>query len=168
VVNPLPFDVARDYFGGPVVAVAVHASARHNGQPPAASSVSSSQWPRRGRQLLEQGWMARAPMLREWLESQVLRAENSAPRAQPSYWTTRRVLDRVLDMAEAEIIRLRAVQNPPDLVLTPAIEGIGLLEFYRAEEAIAAGRRAAEEQLPRLRELHAQSRQPRPMAPAAS
>lgn len=56
------------------------------------------------------------------------------------YWTTRRVLDRVLDLAEDEIVRLRTQANPPDLVLAPAVGDIGLLEFYRAADAIAAGR----------------------------
>ena len=59
----------------------------------------------------------------------------------------------MLDIAEAEIIRLRAAASAPDLVLAPMAEGIGLLEFYRAREAIAAGRRVAQEQLPNVRRL---------------
>jgi NTE family protein len=134
-----------------VVAVAVHAGARHR-RPPSELSAPSPQWPRRVRQLLHQPWMARAPVLREWLKSQVERAEVAAPRTRP-YWTTRRVLDRVLDIAEAEIIRLRAATNAPDLILAPVVDDIGLLEFYRADEAIAAGRRVAQEQLPGIRAL---------------
>jgi NTE family protein len=53
------------------------------------------------------------------------------------------VLDRVLDLAEDEIVRLRTPASPPDLVLAPAVGDIGLLEFYRAADAIAAGRQAA-------------------------
>lgn len=150
VVNPVPFDVARDRFGGPVVAVAVHSAARTARPPPAELPVPSPQWPRHVRQLLRQSWMPEAPALREWLEAQVERAENAAPRTRP-YWTARRVLDRVLDIAEAEIIRLRAASSPPDLMLTPAVDGIGLLEFYRASEAIEAGHEAARQALPQLR-----------------
>lgn len=151
VVNPLPFDVARARFGGPVVAVST--GTRHT-QPTSAAmaALPSPQWPRRVRQLLNQSWMVRAPALREWLESQVERAESAVPKIKP-YWTTRRVFDRVLGIAEAEIIRLRAMANPPDLLLTPTIPGIGLLEFYRAREAIEAGRRAARDALPELRGL---------------
>jgi len=152
VVNPLPFDVARQRFGGPVVAVAVHAAMRHTGALPSEIPAPSRQWPRHVRQLLEQSWMQRAPALREWLHAQVRRAENGAPRSRP-YWTTRRVLDRVLDVAEAEIVRLRASIHPPDLILSPSVSDIGFLEFYRAGEAIAAGRHAALEQLPALRAL---------------
>lgn len=150
VVNPLPFDVARTYFGGPVVAVST--GTRHTQPPAMALSLPSSQWPQRVRHLLNQPWMVRAPALREWLESQIERAENVTPKNKP-FWTTRRVLDRVLGIAEAEIIRLRAKTNPPDLLLTPTVHGMGLLEFYRAREAIEAGRRAAREALPRLRTL---------------
>ena len=156
VVNPLPFDVARARFGGPVVAVAVHAGSRNCQVSPSELPAPSAQWPARVRQLLRQPWIARAPVLREWLQSQLARAENSAPPAKP-YWTTRRVLDRVLDIAEAEIIRLRAAGSAPDLVVAPVVEDIGLLEFYRAREAIAAGRRAAHERLPEIRSLLAQT-----------
>lgn len=152
VVNPLPFDVARERFGGPVVAVAVHAAMRHRGAQPAEIPVPSQQWPKHVRQLLDQSWTKRAPALREWLSAQVERAENGTPRTRP-YWTTRRVLDRVLDVAEGEIVRLRASIHPPDLLLAPSVSDIGFMEFYRAAEAIAAGRRAAEAQLPALRAL---------------
>lgn len=147
VANPLPSDVARERFGGPVVAIAVHASARRSRPLPARSP----QWPARVRQLLEQRWMARAPGMRTWLEAQLAdHVRNSAARP---YWTAPRVLDRVLDVAEAEIVRLRAVASPPDLTLAPEVGGIGLIEFYRAREAIEAGRRVTEERLPDLERL---------------
>jgi NTE family protein len=154
VLNPLPFDVARERFGGPVVAVAVHAAARGLKRP-APPTAPSSQWPVRVRQLLDQSWMARAPALRSWLKEQLenYRKKNNGNNNRKSYWTTRRVLDRALNIAEAEIVRLRAVAAPPDLMLTPEVSGIGLLEFYSAQEAIAAGRRAAEANLPELKQL---------------
>jgi NTE family protein len=147
VVNPLPFDVARERFGGPVVAVAVHGAARNqNPQPQPAP-----QWPARARQLLDQAWMARAQGLRAWLETQLDNRTNNA--GEKPLWTTRRVLDRVLNITEAEIVRLRATINPPDLMLTPEVGHIGLIEFYRAKDAIVAGRRAAEASLPDLLRL---------------
>lgn len=146
VVNPLPFDVARRMFGGPVVAVAVHAGARD----PAPEPLRSTQWPTRARQLLEQPWMRRVPGMRDWLKDQL---RNLNDRQTRSAWTTRRVLDRVIRITEAEILRLRAEANPPDLMLAPDVGRIGLLEFYRASETIAAGRRVAEENLPKLEKL---------------
>jgi len=144
VVNPLPFDVARERFGGPVVAVAVHGAARNQSPQP----QPAPQWPVRARQLLDQAWMARAQGLRTWLETQLDNYTHNADE-KPS-WTTRRVLDRVLNITEDEIVRLRAALNPPDLMLMPEVGHIGLMEFYRAKDAIVAGRRAAEASLPDL------------------
>jgi len=152
VVNPLPFDVARRRFGGPVLAVAVHGDMRNRSASSTVEPESSPQWAKQVRQLLKQPWMERAPVLREWLESQTQRAERSGSTSSQE-WTTRRVLDRAINITEAEIIRLRASINPPDLVLTPDIREIGLLEFYHAEQAIAAGREAARQHLRALRRL---------------
>lgn len=152
VVNPVPFDVARQRFGGPVVAVAVHAGARQSA-PPASGELPapSPQWPARVRQLLDQPWMGRAPALREWLRAQI-EVRSATPRTRP-YWVARRVLDRSMAIAEAEIVRLRAAAHPPDLILAPEVGEIGVIEFYRARDAIAAGRRAAEQNLAALRRL---------------
>ena len=155
VVNPVPFDVARERFGGPVVAVAVHAGARAT-SPPVALPAASPQWPAHVRQLLRQPWMTRVPVLRDWLVAQLDNASQKAGNDRP-YWVARRVLDRVLGVAQNEIVRLRAALHAPDLVLRPAVGDIGLLEFYRTREAIGAGRAAAQQQLEEIRALLAVS-----------
>lgn len=147
VVNPLPFDVARERFGGPVVAVAVQGGARHLQHHP----QPLPEWPVRARQLLDQPWMARVPGMRAWLETQLNNHLNNF--SDNTHWTARRVLDRVVNITEAEIVRLRTALNPPDLMLTPDVGHIGLIEFYRAKDAIFAGRRAAEASLPDLLRL---------------
>jgi NTE family protein len=140
VLNPLPFDVARERFGGPVVAVAVHAGAQGLQRPP-PEAAQMRQGAARVQQLLDQPWMRRAPALRAWLEAQL---ENYRARSREKpYWTARRVLDRVFDIGQKELVRLRARASPPDLLLTPDVGDIGALEFYRAQEAIAAGYEAA-------------------------
>jgi len=148
VVNPLPFDVARERFGGPVVAVAVHVGAREMEiMPPPRSRV----WLTRARQLLDQPWMVRAPTMRAWLEAQLA---NHAPHRGPArQWTARRVFERAYTIAQAEAVRLRAALSPPDLVLAPDVGAIGVLEFYRAREAIDAGRQVTEERLSELLRL---------------
>ena len=150
VLNPLPFDVARKRFGGPVVAEAVHAGAQGLQRPPPVAP-RVRQGAARARQLLDQPWLRRAPALRAWFEGYL---ENYVvKRREKPYWTARRVLDQVFDIGQMELVRLRARTHSPDLLLTPDIGGIGALEFYRAQEAIAAGRRAAEARLDELRRL---------------
>jgi NTE family protein len=147
VVNPLPFDVARERFGGPVVAVAVDSGSQKRSQ----LTSASPQWPTRVSQLLEQPWMPRVPALRTWLEEYL--AGSAKGRDQPLPWGTQRVLQRAMEITEAEIVRQRAQMNPPDLVLTPDVRDIGTFEFYRAGDAIEAGRRVALDNLAALRRL---------------
>jgi len=148
VVNPVPFDVARERFGGPVIAVAVHSGMHRR----ALSTARASEWPQHARELLDQPWMAKAPTLRAWLDAQLDQIEMRSQKPD-SYWTARRVIDRVMDMTQSELVRLRQRTGAPDLMLAPDVSDIGLLEFYRAREALEAGRAAVQENLPALRQL---------------
>jgi NTE family protein len=152
VLNPVPFDVARERFGGPVVAVAVH-----SGVPPMPPLLAADdgEWPRRLRELLGQSWMPKAPQLREWLEQHENNRQKSRKAKTP--WSARQILDRAHNVMLNELVALRAQISPPDLLIAPAVADIGLLEFYRADETIALGRRAAEAKLPELKKLAAGS-----------
>lgn len=149
VVNPVPFDVARARFGGPVLAVGVHAAVRKRMR--RESPASSGQWRTRVRQLLRQPWMKRAGAMQAWLEAQL--ENHPKRRGVDSPWTARRVLDQVMNITQTEIVRLRASTSPPDLLIEPEVGNIGGLEFYRGREAIAAGRAAAREKLAEIRGL---------------
>ena len=149
ILNPVPFDVARERFGGPVLAVAVHAAARRAAQR-AKPTPPSSTWPEQVRQLLSQPWMDRAKGLKTWLEAQL---ENHQPEGGKEEWSTRRVLDQSMIIAQGEIVRLRTAMNPPDLLLLPDVCDIGPLEFYSGKAAIAAGRAAAEANLTEIKNL---------------
>ena len=63
------------------------------------------------------------------------------------------VLDQVLDITQAEIVRLRSNTNPPDLMLAPDVGRIGSLDFYRGKEAIAAGQAATREKIGEIKSL---------------
>lgn len=156
VLNPVPFDVARERFGGPVVAVAVHSAVRQQRRD---RQPQSRQLPARVRQLLRQPWMARTKGLEEWLETQL--ANYRKTRDKKQWWTARRVLDQVMDITQAEMVRLRWSVNPPDLMLVPDVGRIGTVEFYRGKEAIAAGRAAAREKLAEIKSLFEAGNDPR-------
>lgn len=55
------------------------------------------------------------------------------------------VMIDAFNITQDRIARSRLAGDPPDLMLTPRVGKIGLFEFHRAEEAIAAGREAAEQ-----------------------
>lgn len=56
-----------------------------------------------------------------------------------------------LNIMQVHIGRSRLAGEPPDIMITPRLAHLQLLEFHRAAEAIAEGRRAAEAVLPMLR-----------------
>ena len=58
-----------------------------------------------------------------------------------------------LNIMQDRITRSRMAGDPPDLLIAPRLAHIGLLEFDRAEEAIAIGGRAVERISPYLQDL---------------
>ena len=57
-----------------------------------------------------------------------------------------------LNIMQDRITRSRMAGEPPDVAINPRLGHLGLLDFHRAEEAIAEGRRAVERALPELRD----------------
>lgn len=145
IVNQVPADVARRRFGGPVLAVAVHAASQDWSRPLRPSGT----WAARVRQLLAEKWMGGAPHLKEELE-----AEAAAPASGDQVdWSAQLVLQRAALISQALLVNLRLAASPPDLLLVPDVHDVGLLEFYRAEEALEAGRAAALARLPEIERL---------------
>lgn len=64
-----------------------------------------------------------------------------------------RVFAQSVAIMENQINALRLQQDQIDLLLRPALHGINLLEFHRAEEIIQAGETAARKNLSRIRAL---------------
>lgn len=152
VVNPVPFDVARQRFGGPVVAVAVHSGAQ--AWEPRRPRRRRREWKERVHQLLGEAWMRGAPDMRGGLEAQA--EALGASEAEAEVWSARLVLERTLNISGMQLVRLRAAVQPPNLTLVPDVRDIGTLEFFRAKEAIEAGRAEAEAKLEELLRLASQ------------
>ena len=80
-------------------------------------------------------------------------AELIAPRllqdnpASPGYFD---VLANSIYIMQDQITRSRLIAEKPRIILTPNLGDIGLLEFYRAKEAIAEGRACVERALPEI------------------
>jgi NTE family protein len=51
---------------------------------------------------------------------------------------------------QQRISRSRMSGDPPDVIVSPRLAQLGLLDFHRSEEAIAEGKRAMEAALPDL------------------
>jgi NTE family protein len=63
------------------------------------------------------------------------------------------VLAASLDIMQVRITRSRLAGEPADVMIRPHLSNIALMDFHRAAEAIAEGRRAAGQMLPQLGEV---------------
>jgi len=148
IVNPVPFDVARRLFGGPVVAVYVHPrpGVRLFG------AQKQDDWSTQIEEALNASWLARVPRLKRWLH----KAADAARRFYEDRDEEAGIIDvltRAQIASEDMLVKLRERLAPADLVIAPDVHEIGLLEFYRGKEAFDAGFAAATQAMPRLRAL---------------
>jgi NTE family protein len=58
-----------------------------------------------------------------------------------------------INIAQDRITRSRLAGDPPDIMLSPKLSHIGLMEFYRAEEAIREGQECVMRMLPEIRHV---------------
>jgi NTE family protein len=58
-----------------------------------------------------------------------------------------------INIFQDRITRSRLAGDPADIVLSPRVAGIGMLEFHRAEEAIEEGVRCVEQNAANIRRL---------------
>ena len=73
---------------------------------------------------------------------------------QPSYFD---VLVGSVNIMQDQITRTRLAGDPPDILVQPRLTQIGIMEFNRAPETIAAGEAAMRAVLPALRDLLAET-----------
>lgn len=58
-----------------------------------------------------------------------------------------------VNITQDRITRSRMAGDPPDIMLSPKLSHIGLLEFYRADEAILEGRECVQRMLPEIQHI---------------
>lgn len=148
MVNPVPFDVARKCFGGPVLAIQAHPQVAQN---TAYREPDAPEWEARLQELLGSSWLTKTPQVKIWLQG-FKRPRPASAHGENSLGVST-VMSQARLISEDMLMRLRMRLSPPDILLQPDISRIGALEFYKAEEAILAGCQAAESALPSIRAL---------------
>ena len=88
---------------------------------------------------------------------------NSVSEYTASVFSTTKVKDQPPSLFEAiagsvnitqdRITRSRMAGDPPDILLSPKLSHIGLLEFYRAKEAISEGKKCVQRMLPEIQHV---------------
>ena len=141
LVNPVPVSVCRAFGAELVIAANMNADqlgrlrVTRNG-PSRIAGLEAD--------LIEQSRILKGRSGTVW--QQLTRRERSAP----SLFS---VMVAALNITQDRITRARLAGDPPDVTIRPELGHIGLLEFDRAAEAIAAGERAAEHAIAELQAL---------------
>ncbi len=144
LANPVPVSVCRAL--GAHVTVAVNLNGEAFGESPAEDELDVAEPGGDGDAAAEAADAGPAPASRLQLVRQFFRRGDG----EPSVFA---VMARSLHIVQDRIARSRLAGDPPDVMIFPPLGGIGILEFHRAEESIAAGEAAARAALPRLRQL---------------
>jgi NTE family protein len=151
LVDPIPVGVARQIGARFVLAVSVIPSAY------AAPVISACQPP------APDGWLARSWRALGWADVMPMPNNECLDPAVEAVeqCSMAAVLARASIVVQAHIAAARLKQQPPDFLIQPDVSGIGVFDFDRAQEAVAAGRKAAEACLPALQRALAKAREGR-------
>lgn len=133
LVNPIPVSLARAQGADIVIAVDLGSDMLSPRARPAPADAAAPN-----------GMSAR---LGELLQSVV---GSGSRRNAPSILA---VITGSLSIMQVRIARSRLAGEPPDVLITPELGHLGLLDYHRAAEAIQEGREAADRALPLIRRL---------------
>lgn len=148
LVNPVPVSLARAMGADIVIAVDLNADllGRHLHAPGSVATKARVPVMAADDDEATAGWLSR---MQDGFAS-LLPAPDPVRVRNPSLLEV--VLTSV-NIMQVRITRSRMAGDPPEVVIAPQLAHLGVMDFYRAEEAIAEGRRAAEKTLPFLQQL---------------
>lgn len=138
LVNPVPVSVCRALGADIVVAVNLNGDivGRHFAQPP-------------GPAVRVNGLKGKiTSLVREYTDTFV--SSHRGGDKPPSLFDA---IAGSVNIIQDRITRSRMAGDPPDILLSPKLSHIGLLEFYRADEAIAEGKKCVERMLPEIQHI---------------
>lgn len=145
LVNPIPVTVCRamgaqyviainlnsDLFGLGTVLADIEARGETIPQPDSVPTLRSN------------GWGAR-----QLLQSQIFGRGSASPESAPSISS---VMIEAINIVHDRIARSRLAGDPPDIMISPRLSGIGLFDFHRAADLIERGQASAERVLNEVR-----------------
>lgn len=139
MVNPLPVSVCRALGARVVIAVGLHADSFARASALRREKYEFAELVERNPALLGAGLPGRGAVVRR-----LFRESGPSPGLGA-------VMLASFNIFMDRITRSRLAGDPPDVLVTPAVGHVGLLEFDRADELIALGRAAIDEQAPAIR-----------------
>jgi NTE family protein len=149
LVNPVPVSACRAF--GAEIVIAVNLNGDLLRKNPKLVPASTSEWkrPTDWRDFIGRSMSENPSAMREGTGDSVARFSGVGSES-PGYFD---VVFGSIDIMQDHITRSRMAGEPPDIMLAPRSNGIGLLDFDRAGVAIEEGRRCVRRMLPALREV---------------
>lgn len=150
LVNPVPVSLCRAMGADVVIAVDLNSDLldRH-ALPPARGRKTGARTASQNREMGPSGatWTDR-------LGGLVAKVWPNTGEEQDDVPSFLEVLARSINIMSVRITRSRMAGDPPDVLLTPRLSHIELMDFHRAEEAIEEGRAEVERKAQQLEYLH--------------
>lgn len=137
LVNPIPVSVCRALGAHVVIAVDLN------------TDVFEAGWQRTTTEIADTDERAIITRMKALPGADFVRHLFSHQNHEPSVLG---VMARALDIIQNRTSRTRLASDPPDVRLTPRLGDIGMLQFDRADDVIAAGHAAVEESLAALKD----------------
>lgn len=152
IVNPVPTSLARAMGADIVIGVDLNADILHRHMRPLAVVPPMAQPVTEPDSELEPAPLVQPAKNTSW-KQRLTPWKTGATPIEPPPPRVPSVLDVVMTsvtIMQVRITRSRMAGDPPEIVIAPRLSHLGLLDFHRAKDAIAEGRRAAEAALPQL------------------
>lgn len=148
IVNPVPVSACRALGAEIVVAVNLNGDLLHKQPAGGPESRVEAEGPAQQPELLERLMSDIPSVIREGagaIAERILGAESGNPK----YFD---VVFGSINIMQDHITRSRMAGDPPDVMLSPRLNEIGLLEFNQADAAIEEGHRSVMRMLPALKD----------------
>jgi len=149
LVNPVPVSACRAFGADVVIAVNLNGDLLRKAHKPAPAIASGHRGHKDWRELFD-GPISDIPSAMREGTGAIVERLVGAGSGGPGYFD---VVFGSIDIMQDHITRSRMAGEPPDIMLAPRSNGIGLLDFNRAGVAIEEGRRCVRRMLPALREV---------------
>ncbi len=62
------------------------------------------------------------------------------------------IIEKTLSLSQKQLTELRLKEYPPDIIISPPVANVGVLDFHQGAPVIEIGRKAAEEIIPKIKE----------------
>ncbi|MFC3095690.1 patatin-like phospholipase RssA [Alteromonas sediminis] len=130
VVNPVPVNLCRQLGADFIIAVNLSSDFR----PQRSAAVSKKH--EESQKHTDDFFSKSQNVIRQWFSPQSNKSEKPTQADSPGVFS---VMSSSLEILQARVTRSRLAGEPPDLLIEPRLDNVGLMEFHRANELVESG-----------------------------